>query len=527
MVDGSPATSSRVDTRDASRAAAPFLQVEHISKSFGLARVLNDVSLDFFPGEVHALIGENGAGKSTLVKIMAGVHSPDQGHLRIDGEDVVFSNPIEAKARGVEIILQEPALFPDLSIAENIFIGRQPRQSGRPWLDKREMNRRTHELLESIGSFLPPDRQVRGLSVAEEQMVDIASAISRDPRLLIVDEPTASLTPAEVDRLFELFRALCQRGVGIVFIGHRLAEAFAISQWITVLRDGELVASRASGEFTEASLISAMVGREMQGHVARESVAQPSDVVLEVRDLGKSGVFRGISFDIRAGEVLGMAGLVGSGRSDIASAIFGIEKHDAGQVTLNGRLIPPGQPHRAVLAGIGYVPEDRKTQGLAERLPILTNASTLILSRLSRFGWLDRAEELSTMSGYFASLKLKAKRPKQTVGELSGGNQQKVVLSKWLAIKPKLLILDEPTRGVDVGAKDELHRLIGQLANEGVAILLISSDMSEVLALSDRVAVVRDGRLVTVLPRGTSAEETLRHMVLGLDAVEAQRERNR
>ena len=492
-------------------------EVEGILKSFGSSPVLRDVSLQFRTGEVHALVGENGAGKSTMAKIMAGVLVPDRGQLRIDGDDLVLLTPGEAQRLGVTMIFQEPMLFPDLSVAENVFVERQPRRRGRPWLDRGAMLARTRELLDAVGSSIPAGRLVRGLSVAEMQMVEIAAAMSYNTRLLIVDEPTASLTPPEVEHLFGLLRSLCASGAAVLFIGHRLEEVFAIADRITVLRDGDVVASRLAGEFTEPELVQAMVGRPAQAVWKRVPRTHPHNTLLEVRGLSRSGVFKDISLTVNAGEIVGMAGLVGAGRSEIARAVFGVDEPHAGSVRVCGTQLPAGKPSAAIKAGLAYVSEDRKLEGLASRLPIYQNMSILLTTTVGRLGWLRRGKERLISAEWFRKLDVRAKSVTQPVSELSGGNQQKVVLAKWLAAEPKVLILDEPTRGVDVGAKGEIHKLIDDLADQGLGMLVISSDLPEILALSDRILVIREGRLAGELPGGASAESVLQLAVASID----------
>src|ERR1035437_193826 len=484
-------------------------EVESICKSFGPSPVLRDVSLEFHSGEVHALVGENGAGKSTIAKIIAGALAPNSGHLRIDGKDTILLNPSEAQRHGVTMIFQEPMLFPDLSVAENIFLESEPRRKGRPWLDKNEMFERSRNLLGNIGLSLPPGRLVRGLSVAEMQMIEIASAMSQDTRLLVVDEPTASLTPPEVEHLFDLFRSLCVSGGAVLFIGHRLEEVFQIADRITVLRDGEVITSRLTKQFTEAELVQAMVGRPAQAMLERTPKSRRGDALLEINGLGRSGVFKDISLKVNAGEIVGVAGLVGAGRSEIARATFGVDKPDAGQVKVCGKKLASGRPDAAIEAGLAYVSEDRKVEGLAGRLPTYQNISILLTTTVGKFGWIRRGKERTISADFFRQLDVRANDVTQPVGELSGGNQQKVVLAKWLATEPKVLILDEPTRGVDVGAKEEIHKLIDDLAKQGLAILVISSDLPEILALSDRIIVIREGRIAGELPGGSNAEAIL------------------
>ena len=486
-----------------------LFEVEGIHKSFGSSPVLRDVSLQFHAREVHALVGENGAGKSTLARIMAGAMSQDRGAMRMEGVDQSVLTPSEAQRLGVTMIFQEPMLFPDLSVAENIFIGRQPRGSGRPWLDRGAMLAKTRGLLDAVGSSIPAGRLVRGLSVADMQMVEIAAAMSFETRLLIVDEPTASLTPSEVERLFGLLRSLCARGAAALFIGHRLEEVFAIADRITVLRDGEVVASRRAGDFTRPELVTAMVGRTVQAEWRRAPQTGLHDTLLEVRGLSRRGVFKDISFDVGAGEIVGMAGLVGAGRSEIARAAFGVDTPHAGAVAVHGTPLRAGDPSAAIKAGLAYVPEDRKSEGLAVQLPVYQNMSILLTSTVGRLGFLRRGKERLIAAEWLRKLDIRAKNVAQPVSQLSGGNQQKVVLAKWLATDPKVLILDEPTRGVDVGAKSEIHKLIDDLARQGIGILVISSDLPEILALSDRILVIAEGRLAGELPGGVGAEDVL------------------
>jgi rhamnose transport system ATP-binding protein len=468
-----------------------LVRARGITKAFGGTLALDAVDLDLRPGEVHALVGENGAGKSTLARILSGVHSPDAGTIELDGEPAELDSPATAQRLGIAMIHQEPSLFPDLSVGENISVGRQPLGRGR-WIDRSVMNARARELLGALGVRLDPRRLVRGLSVAELQMVEMANALSRNARLLFVDEPTSSLTPAEVDQLFEILRGLRARGTAIVFVGHRLEEVFAIADWITVLRDGRVVVSRPVGELTMEAVIHAMVGRALE---EPRTPASPGPVLLSVEGLGRAGVFEDVSFHVREGEIVALAGLVGAGRSEIAQAIFGIERPDRGTVRLAGRPLRIRQPGDAIRAGIAYVPEDRQAQGLAVDKAIVSNITLAILADVSRLGFLQSRKERTIAATWARRLDLRARSLSSAVKELSGGNQQKVVVARWLAAEPRLLILDEPTRGVDVGAKREIHHLMDELVHQGVGILMISSDLPEVLAMSDRIVVVRDGRV--------------------------------
>ena len=449
---------------------------------------------------------------------MAGAVSHDRGTLHIDGVEHVALTPGEAQRLGVTMIFQEPTLFPDLSVAENIFVGRQPRRRRRPWLDRSAMLARARALLDDVGSSIPAGRLVRGLSVAEMQMVEIAAAMSFETRLLIVDEPTASLTPSEVDHLLGLLRSLCARESALPCSSWSpLEEVFAISDRITVLRDGEVVGSRLAREFTQHDLVAAMVGRAARAEWRRVARTGPRETLLDVHGLCRSGVFKDISFSVGAGEIVGMAGLVGAGPARSYVPRWG-RRPACRQCVVRGRQLRAGDPSAAIKAGLAYVPEDRKLEGLAVQLPVYQNMSILLTSTVGRVGWLRRGKERLISAEWFRQLDVRARSVMQPVSQLSGGNQQKVVLANWLATEPKVLIFDEPTRGVDVGAKGEIHKLIDGLAQQGLGILVISSDLPEILALSDRILVIAEGRLAGELPGGASAEDVLVLAVTSPDA---------
>ena len=485
---------------------APVLSLQHASKAFAGVHALADVSLELYPGEVHALVGENGAGKSTLVKILGGVHQPDSGSLTIDGSGVFLTGPADAADRGIAVIYQEPTLFPDLSVAENVFIGRQPLRSGRR-IDSRAMDRRVNEIFERLGVPIDPERIARGLSIAEQQLVEIAKALTRNARVLIMDEPTAALSPVEAKRLFTVVETLRADGAAIVFISHRLEEVFTICQRVTVLRDGKQILSQPLSGLTPEDIIRAMVGRDLV--FGEHEPHEPGQKVLGVERLTREGVFIDISFDVHAGEVVALAGLVGSGRSEVVNAIFGIDRYDAGAVEISGRKLPGGSPTAAMRAGIGLVPEDRRQHGLVMELSTARNIALASLARLRHHGLISAGAERDFGLRWAEQLQVKYGRITNPVSLLSGGNQQKVVLAKWLARKPSLLIVDEPTRGIDVGTKAEVHRLISSLAGEGVAVLVVSSELPEVLTLADRVLVMREGRLVAAMPRAEASEEAI------------------
>ncbi|MFC9431066.1 sugar ABC transporter ATP-binding protein [Streptomyces sp. NPDC056987] len=500
---------------DAAPDPAPVLALRGVSKSFGAVRALRDVSLHLLPGEAHALAGENGAGKSTLIKTLAGVHRPDAGEILLDGAPVVFHGPADARDAGIAVIYQEPTLFPDLSIAENIFMGRQPRRSlGR--IDHRAVRETTAALMKRLGVELDPDRPARGLSIADQQIVEIAKALSFDARVLIMDEPTAALTGGETARLFSVVRTLRAEGAAVLFISHRLEEIFALCQRVTVLRDGRWISSRPLAGLTEDDLVRSMVGREL-GELYPKQRAAVGGTALSVRRLTREGVFRDISFEVRRGEIVALAGLVGAGRSEVAQAVFGVDRADAGEVEVAGRTLPAGSPTAAMAAGLALVPEDRRLNGLVMDLSIERNIGLTGLDRLGRGGLVRRVLEHGRAADWAVRLQLKYNRLADPVGVLSGGNQQKVVLAKWLATEPAVLIVDEPTRGIDVGTKAEVHRLLSALAADGLAVLMISSDLPEVLGMADRVLVMHEGRLTAEIPRAEANEETVMAAATGLN----------
>ncbi|MDX3077594.1 sugar ABC transporter ATP-binding protein [Streptomyces sp. NPDC088354] len=485
----------------------PVLALEGVSKSFGAVRALRGVSLRLYAGEAHALAGENGAGKSTLIKALAGVHRPDAGTVLLDGEPVEFHGPGDARDAGVAVIYQEPTLFPDLSVAENIFVGRQPRRSfGR--VDHRAVRRSAAELFERLGVDLDPDQPARGLSIADQQLVEIAKALSFDARVLIMDEPTAALTGSEVARLFGVVRALREQGAAVLFISHRLEEIFALCQRVTTLRDGAWIASEPVDGLTEDDLVRRMVGRDLDELYPKQAT-EVGEVALSVRRLTREGVFTDVSFEVRRGEIVGLAGLVGAGRSEVARAVFGVDRRDAGEVVVNGRALRAGAPSLAMAAGLALVPEDRRAQGLVMDMSIERNIGLTGFGATSRAGLMSRGAERSRAVDWAVRLQVKYARLADVVGTLSGGNQQKVVLAKWLATAPQVLIVDEPTRGIDVGTKAEVHRLLSRLAGEGVAVLMISSDLPEILGMADRVLVMHEGRLTAEIPRSEATEETV------------------
>ncbi|HTX36785.1 MAG TPA: sugar ABC transporter ATP-binding protein [Bryobacteraceae bacterium] len=492
-----------------------LLEAAGIRKSFAGVHALRGVSLELRPGEVHALVGENGAGKSTLVKVIAGAVAADAGSLRLSGEAVAHHTPALARALGVAVVYQQPSLFPHLTVAENIALALD---SGSPWrrVDWRASANRARDLLARAGCSLDPRRLVSSLSMPEQQLVEIAKAIGARARVLILDEPTASLGAHEVESLFGVIEALRAEGAGILYISHRLEEILRIADRVTVLRDGQTVATLARGAFTRADLIRLMVGREISAIFPKREVL-PGEVVLETRRLGsRAAGVRGVSLSVRAGEILGLAGLGGSGRTEFAETLFGLTPPDAGEILLRGSPVHIGSPAEAISRHrVAYLPEDRCRHGVVLEMPIASNATLAALPSVSRHGLLDGAAERRLTRGFVERLRIKTDSLYTPAGALSGGNQQKVALARWLAIRPSVLILDEPTQGVDVGSKSEIHALMSGLAQEGVAILMISSDMPEILGMSDRIAVMHAGSLAGILSRSEATQERILSLALG------------
>ncbi|MBF9132504.1 sugar ABC transporter ATP-binding protein [Plantactinospora sp. S1510] len=485
---------------------APLLVLRGIGKSFLGVRVLDGVDLDVAPGEVHAVVGENGAGKSTLMKIVSGGYAPDEGSIELAGEPRAFRGPRDAQRAGVGIIHQEFNLLPERTVAENVYLGHEPVRRG--LVDRREMLRRTDDLLASIGeTALPADARVGRLGVAQQQVVEIAKALALDARLLIMDEPTASLADHEVELLYGLMRRLQERGIGLLYVSHRLAEVFDLSGRITVLKDGRRVTTVDTADTTADELVRHMVGRELSSYYPDR--AGPDDrgpVRLTVRGGGNKKL-RGVDLELRAGEVLGVGGLQGAGRSALARAIFGAAPFTTGELTIDGTPIRPRSPRAAMRAGVAYVTEDRKGEGIVARQSVLDNA--LLASRAVFAARSGRAARTVRVRELLAAVEVRAVDDDQEIRFLSGGNQQKVVLARWLALNPRILLFDEPTRGIDVGAKSAIHDLVRRLAREGAAVLMISSDLPELLGMSDRIVVLRDGRVAGELPAGATEEDVV------------------
>jgi len=492
-----------------------LLTLENISKRFPGVQALSDVRLGVRPGEVHALLGENGAGKSTLIKIISGVHQPDSGTLMIDGKPVQFNGPRDAQQAGIATIFQELSLYPELTVAENIFMGHHPRRWGGLVVDWGAMNARAREILDSLDILdLDVTTKVGLLNVGNRQRVEIAKALSLSARVLIMDEPTAALTESDVERLFAIVRLLRQRGVGIVYISHRLQEVFEVADRVTVLRDGQYIATREVKDITEPMLIEMMVGREIN-ELFPKLPSKIGETVLEVQNLMREPYTRGVSFSVRAGEILGISGLVGSGRSETAQAIFGIYPAKSGTIKVNHRVVSIKNPADAIRHGIAYVPEDRGTQGLVRAMTLRENSSMAVLKQLSRATFINRDGERQLAHQSIEKFMIRAYSGEQIVSKLSGGNQQKVVVGKWLASNPRVLIVDEPTRGVDVGAKAEIHRLLSELAAQGLAVIMISSELPEILGMSDRVLVMREGRIVAEFDIAEATQEAVGAAMMG------------
>ena len=486
-----------------------------MTKRFGGVTAVEDVSFELRPGEVHALVGENGAGKSTLMKIVNGLHAPDEGVLEVDGAEASFGSPRDAEAAGIAMIPQELDVFGELTAAENLFVGRpRPRTAWRG-LDWGAMREEAERRLAQLGVELDVTLPVRLLSTANRQIVLIARALIGDARAVIMDEPTASLTEREADRLFAIVDELTDRGVGVVYISHRLGEVFRVADRITVMRDGRHVRTAPAGELDAEELVRLMVGRTLTELFTRTE-AEAGETALEVRGLSRAGEFRDVDLAVRRGEVVGLAGLIGAGRTELAQTVFGARRADAGEIRVLGEVVSPRSPGEAMGHGIVYVPEERRSQGLVLPFPIAANITLSVFDRLTRFGLVSGAAERQTAGRFSDELGIRGARLSEPASRLSGGNQQKVVLAKSLAREPQVLLLDEPTRGVDVGAKSEIYRIIDGLAKEGKAILLISSELEEVLSMSDRVVVMREGRVTGELTREEATQEGVMALATGV-----------
>ena len=491
-------------------AGQPLLSAHGVSKSFPGVKALDGVDFELRGGEVHALVGENGAGKSTLMKVLGGVYQPDGGHIELDSQRIELHGTLEAQHHGISVIHQEFFLMPHLTVAQNIFVGREPSYGPHFLLDERQLNRKAEELIARLQVPIDPRVQVGDLTVAAQQMVEIAKALSFESRVLIMDEPTAALTDTEVDTLFRLIADFVTPVTGVVYVSHRMEEISRISDRITVMRDGEHVATREAAEITIPEVIQLMVGREVISDVRPEPREESNEVVLEVKGLSTASLVKDVSFTLRRGEVLGFAGLMGAGRTEVARAIVGADPRSAGRVVVNGDEVTIRNPADAVRHGIGYLSEDRRKYGLILDHTITANIALASVDRLTnRFGFVRERPAKAMAEKYRVALRIKTPSITQRAKNLSGGNQQKVVLAKWLARDCEILIFDEPTRGIDVGAKDEIYRLLKELTAAGKALIVISSEMEEILRVADRIAVMCDGRLVETIANAGATREKI------------------
>jgi len=494
--------------------ATTFLELRGVSKRFPGVIALNDVTLEVRAGEVHALLGENGAGKSTLIKTIAGVYRPDAGDIRVDGRMASIRNPHDAQALGISTIFQEFTLAPDMTVAENIFLGREPlRFAPLAIVDRRALIRHTRDVLASLDLQIDPGAKVKHLGVAQQQMVEIAKALSLDARLIIMDEPTATLTAHEIQRLFDAIDRLRRRGVAVIYVSHRLDEVKAICDRATILRDGAYIATVPVASTSIDEMIRLMVGRDLKDKFPKTAV-EPREELLRVEGLTRKGVLHDVTFSVRRGEIVGMAGLVGSRRTETARAIFGADPIDGGRILLRGQPVKVRTPADAIASGIALIPEDRKRQGIFALLSVRENVVLSGLERFSRRGLLSLRREKQRAQEFIASLRVATPHLEKRVLDLSGGNQQKVVIAKWLNTDAEVFLFDEPTRGIDVGGKIEVYRLMGELLARGAAIVMISSELPEILGLSDRILVMREGRICGEFTRAEATEEKILNCAL-------------
>jgi len=484
------------------------LKLKEIVKTFPGVTALNGVNFDLRDGEVHALLGENGAGKSTLIKIITGVYQPDSGEIILMNKTVKFVNPVIAQRHGISAIYQEPIIFPDLSVTENIFINRHEVGAPLGQIKWGQMHEKSKKIFDLLGVDINPRSEVRGLSGGKQQMIGIARALLMDAKILIMDEPTAALSLHETDELFEIVRRLCKEGTSVIFVSHRLEEISKIADRVTVLRDGNYVGTRKVSDVSSDELIQMMVGRKIKNLFPKVDVKIGREV-LRVDRLTKIGKFSDISFSLHSGEILGFSGLIGAGRTDVAKAIFGVEPADSGKIWVNDEEVIIDSPRRAMELGIAYLPEDRQQYGLLLPMTIARNITLPILDKFARMGWIDSSSELETAKNFFDLMKIHAESVWQKVNQLSGGNQQRVVLAKWLAIEPKILILDEPTKGIDVGAKASVHKFMGEMTSKGIAIIMISSELPEILGMSDNIVVMHEGRVMKYYERLAATQEKI------------------
>ncbi len=487
-----------------------LVSMEGIEKSFPGVHALNQCRFELRAGEVHALLGENGAGKSTMMKVLAGIYAPDAGRILYKGKEVTIAGPRAAQALGISMIHQELNLMPHLTLAQNVFIGREPRRGVRFWLNEGALNAQTEQLFQSMHLNLDPRTKVADLTVAKQQMVEIAKALSYNSAVLIMDEPTAALTEAEIDELFRMINQLRERGVGIVYISHRLEEIKRICDRITIMRDGRYINTVGAQEVTIDQIISMMVGRTIYESAPEVPATANQETVLEVKGVNRAGVLKDINFTLKKGEILGFAGLMGAGRTEVARAVFGADRIDTGEIYVQGRRVQIKTPRDAVRYGIGYLSEDRKRYGLALGMDVESNVVLAAFKKFfGRLGWVNRSKTRSTAQQYVETLAIKTPTIQQRVRNLSGGNQQKVVIGKWLTADTDILIFDEPTRGIDVGAKSEIYKLLNDLAHQGKSIIMISSELPEILRMSHRIIVMCEGRITGELSAAEATQETI------------------
>lgn len=490
-----------------------LLAVEGISKSFPGVRALKNVDLDLYAGEVHAIVGENGAGKSTLMKVLTGVYQRDTGTYRLGGEEVTFTSVHQSMERGVSCIYQELTIVPMIDVAKNLFLGNLPVKHG--LVDYDTLYRDAQAVLDQLGMDISPKTLAKDLSIAQHQMLEIGRAITRNSKIIIMDEPTSSLTANETQVLFRVIRSLTQKKIGIFYISHKLEEILEISDRISVFRDGARISTFPNDDkVTQDGIVAQMIGREISNYFHKEP-ANPGEVLLEAKNLTRNGYFQDISFQVRGGEVLGFFGLVGAGRSEVMKGLFGVDKLHGGEICMDGKRVVIRTPSDAIAKGIGLVPEDRKAEGLVLPLSIRINALLVKMKEISRMGVIQRKTGEKLAEGYREKLAIKTPSLSKVVGELSGGNQQKVAIAKWLMVNPRVLILDEPTRGIDVGAKSEIYRLINQLAHDGVAIIVISSELPEILGVSDRIITMHEGHKTGELVTAETTSKEVMEFALG------------
>lgn len=493
-----------------------MIQMTGISKSFDGNQVLKDVEFTIKKGEIHALMGENGAGKSTLMKILTGIYTRDEGEITVKGQSVQFTSPKEAEQAGIAVIHQELNILPDLSVAENLFLGKEQTYGKSSILNDRKMNKQATKILAELGLDVNVKKRAGDLSVGKQQIIEIAKALSSSAEVIIMDEPTAALTDREITTLFETIKALQATGVSFVYISHRMEEIFAICDRITILRDGHYVGMKEIKETSFDEIVRMMVGRELgERFPARNH--KIGDVKLQVKQLARDGFFKDVSFELRKGEVLGISGLMGAGRTEVVQALFGYRKLNQGEIYLDGQKVQITNPLKAKKLGFGYVTEDRKSEGLVVEFSVRDNVSLTNFEKISKKGVIQTQKEMKLYDQMVKRLSIRTSGPQQLVKSLSGGNQQKVVIAKWLGIEPDVLILDEPTRGVDIGAKKEIYSIINQLAERGVAIIMISSELPEIIGMADRVLVMHEGRMTAILEKEDMTQERIMHFATGGD----------